>query len=352
MRCFGDICLGLWNNLERSCNPTQKPQFYEWFYEYKANDFASSTINAVRKKAGVTSRLYTTNISESINHVLKQEVNWKEQKLPQLIECIVDRQYSEVEMAVIGRGQWQLLDKYSDLIVPEANWFNSMTDETKKRHMKKVFNKELIIDCRAKNSATNFGILDIPYTECNISSISSTTLASMWKKAENLIESLSVIEVPWMNDSKARLVRSSSSDHPHLVTVTCNGLYKCDEKCPMYKGYSLCSHVIAAAQVNCDLKLFLNYYNSKQAVPNLSSIAYADLPTGAGRKGGVPKRKCKAPPLVEMSSTHPSLHGPSLRDVPQTQAVPFCHQVANCQQCRLKPRTLVQVLTTSMFLPR
>lgn len=46
-----------------------------------------------------------------------------------------------------------------------------------------------------------------------------------------------------------------------------------------------------AAQENGDLKTFIDCYRSKQLGPNLSSIAYADLPSGCGRKGDIPKRK-------------------------------------------------------------
>ena len=127
------------NNLERSCNPSSKPQFYDWFCQYKASDFVNSAILAVRKKAGLTTQ-YTTNDSESMNHVLKQEVNWKEQKLPQLIKhikSVVDRQKSEVEMAVIGRGQWKFSNEYADLLVSDMTWFSNMSDDMKTKHMKK-----------------------------------------------------------------------------------------------------------------------------------------------------------------------------------------------------------------------
>ena len=44
---------------------------------------------------------------------------------------------------------------------------------------------------------------------------------------------------------------SSSSEHSHLIKtkVRRNSLqYLCDEKCAMFKGFALCSHVIAACQ--------------------------------------------------------------------------------------------------------
>ena len=62
-----------------------------------------------------------------------------------------------------------------------------------------------------------------------------------------------------MSDEKARLVKSSSSPQLHVVQAKSNGkcLYICDSNCPMFKGFSLCYHVVAVAEVNGDLPLFL-----------------------------------------------------------------------------------------------
>jgi hypothetical protein len=62
-----------WNNLERGCDPSKEPVFFDWFCKHKANDIVDCAILAVRKQAGITGQ-YTTNNSESINHVLKQQV--------------------------------------------------------------------------------------------------------------------------------------------------------------------------------------------------------------------------------------------------------------------------------------
>ena len=64
-----------WNNLEKSSTP----QFFEWFCCYTADDIC----NCVRP--------YTTNNNESTDHVLKQEVQWKETKLPVLINTTFER---------------------------------------------------------------------------------------------------------------------------------------------------------------------------------------------------------------------------------------------------------------------
>ena len=84
---------------------------------------------------------------------------------------------------------------------------------------------------------------------------------------------------------KSRLVKSSSSDHPHIVKTNLRNLqqYLCDDKCPMYKAFPLCSHVIAAAHENCDLQFLLQYYTDSQHGPNLTALQLQGMPSGFGR---------------------------------------------------------------------
>ena len=118
-----------WNNLERGCIvPGMDPQFHGWFCQYKACDIVECVLPKVRAKARFKEpcRHFTTNPSESLNHVIKQEVDWNENKLPVLIEhlkSISDRHRSELQKAVIGRGQWHFISQYGYLQVPEVSWF-------------------------------------------------------------------------------------------------------------------------------------------------------------------------------------------------------------------------------------
>ena len=322
-----------WNNLERShTQPTPQPQFHEWFHSYKANDIVRCVLPSVRAKAGlIDARLhFTTNTSETLNNVIKQEMNCKESKLPTLIKHlkhICDRHTAELEKAVIGRGEWQFTSANSHLKVQDIAWF-SMTQPSKEKHMKRVFSAKVIPpgashmketvenshsrECTEEDSsvagnssATNIHeckenappalVLGIAAEDCGITTVSLSMLQGMWKKAENLVQCEgNVLKLPWCSDVKSRLVKSSSSDHPHVVKPNPRNVqqYLCDDKCPMYKAFFLCSHVIAAAHDNGDLHSFLQYYTCSKRGPNLTAIANQGMPTaGTGRKGGVPKRK-------------------------------------------------------------
>ena len=52
----------------------------------------------------------------------------------------------------------------------------------------------------------------------------------------------------------------------------------------------ICSRTLAVTQLNNDLTLFLQWYNSSNNMPNITSLAMSGLPTRRGRKGGVAKR--------------------------------------------------------------
>ena len=143
--------------------------------------------------------------------------------------------------------------------------------------------------------------------------MAQTTLQHMWTKAEDLVKSDG--HIIRSDDPKARSVKSSSSVQPHLVTRDSKNvcLYRCDANCLMFKGYSICSHVIATAHINGELKLFLK--NVNKCEPNLSAIANHGMPSGTVLKGGVAKRKRVGKvPSVETRSIRPSLvHTPGAK---------------------------------------
>ena len=78
-----------WNNLEKSCNSDEREsQFHAWFCHHKAEDIVKCVLPVVKSKAGFKDPMcfFTTNSSESLNHLIKQEVEWKENQLPKLID--------------------------------------------------------------------------------------------------------------------------------------------------------------------------------------------------------------------------------------------------------------------------
>ena len=91
----------------------------------------------------------------------------------------------------------------------------------------------------------------------------------------------------------------------HLVKVNQKEKqqYCCDDKCPMFKGFLICAHTVAAAQVNGELECFVKWYVTNKCRANLASIAQEGMPKCVGRKGAVPKRKRLPHTPVESSSS-------------------------------------------------
>ena len=131
-----------WNNLEKSCNPGERePQFHAWFCRHKAEDMVKCVFPGGRSKAGCKDPtcFFTTNSSESLNHLIIQGVEWKESQLIDSLKAITNDHHYELEKAVVNRGEWCFTAQYESLGVSESLWFSQMSDAVKEQHMKKVF---------------------------------------------------------------------------------------------------------------------------------------------------------------------------------------------------------------------
>ena len=273
-------CKEKWNNLECSCFLQDHcPQFFDWFLRYKADDMINCMLSNVRAKAGITEvgGKYTTNNSEAVNHIIKIEVEWKESKLPVLIhhlQSIANEHQELVQKAVISKEEWKFCREYQSLQVDEHTWFSKMTLESRQQHIQKVQSTKLIANNSSHSNDSVASRITISFNVLKDCDISHVTLAGIWHKASQLIENDHVICVTWSDCGKDRLVKSSSSDTPHLVTLK-KGLYVCDSRCQMYAGFSICSHVVAASQHNGDLSSYLTNFAITYTSPNLSHSRFA-----------------------------------------------------------------------------
>ena len=101
----------------------------------------------------------------------------------------------------------------------------------------------------------------------------------------------SVVPAPGFGEDE-KMVKSHSGSAPHLVTIDQNTWqYKCDDKCLQYKSVSVCSHTVAAAEINGHLTKFIDFLRRHNCSPNLTQLAQHGMPAGAGRKGGKPAKK-------------------------------------------------------------
>ena len=82
---------------------------------------------------------WTNNNAESMNHVIKQFIQWKGCALTKLVknlEAIVSSQFQEVRRALSGAGSFVLSPQYVHFLVNEYAWL-SMSKEARDRHYEK-----------------------------------------------------------------------------------------------------------------------------------------------------------------------------------------------------------------------
>ena len=208
---------------------------------------------------------------------------------------------------IIRKEQWKFTCQYQSFHVDEHAWYSKMTKESKLKHYKRVQSAHYKVPVPSSSSNLAIGLgtkkLSVSFKVLKDVDILPTTLVGIWQKAESLLSNHHIVIVPWSENVKDRLVKSASSDVPHVVKVKRTNLFSCDSSCSMYTGFSICAHVVASAEDNGELSSYLNTFTSSFNAPNLTAIATQGLPGGAGRKGGRTKRKRAAKTPIESVST-------------------------------------------------
>ena len=212
----------------------------------------------------------------------------------------VESQREEVIRALSGRGQVRLCTDVAHFGVPTPLWVKMSAEQ--RREVVSMFDKAKLPNRAATQETglersdsftgmpTSEAVLSVSAEDSGIVSIPLVTLTSMWNKASQLLSTTNGITPAPGVDSKARMVISHSQVAPHHVRSCSDGRYLCDSNYPQWMSSQVCSHTLAVAEQNGELK-FLQWYVKLGQGPNLSSIALSGLPKGRGQKGGRPKRQ-------------------------------------------------------------
>ena len=96
--------------------------------------------------------------------------------------------------------------------------------------------------------------------------IHESTLSDIWKKASRLVNTEGMMVPVPGNDSSPhdRMVASISGTTPHIGQKQKKGSFKCDNQCPMYSTYKLCSHIVAVEEQQNVLKELLGIFSNSQ----------------------------------------------------------------------------------------
>ena len=336
--------------------------FCEWFKRYKCSTVKHAMLRPVRIKAGLGNPpiAFTTNASESINALLKNQVEYKKNDVPVFLDKLqaaINEQQREVERAIVNTGKYRFCEKYKHLVKSEDDWFLKMTLTQKQNHIKKVASLSVCQQqsfkgkCKLKPKPQNPLPLSTPQEKevesgvrrrlfvsqapstshkhetygcsskqclsmcdaiqgsslsvsvesfCNEVIAEEGILKAVWKKAEELVmDSSSIVQAP---GGTGFLVKSYSGSRPHHVKVKKGGQYCCDGDCPNWQSLHLCSHTVATAEKEGQLQTFVQWYKKSRPNPNLTKLITTTMPKGRGRKGGIapPKKKKK---LTSTSAT-------------------------------------------------
>lgn len=85
--------------------------FYDWFVQHKSEVIKSTMLRPLGEEAGLgcPPRPFTTNPSEAVNAVIKNQVSYKSNILIQFLEhlkTVIDEQDRKVQRPVIGCGKY------------------------------------------------------------------------------------------------------------------------------------------------------------------------------------------------------------------------------------------------------
>lgn len=232
-----------------------------------------------------------------------------------------------MEKAIIGRGKYELCEQFKRLEKAEDEWFMRMTPAQRQAHLKRL--SSLTVGSKVKaprfnslskiavqsdkpccsrqlfqpsqqreiQKRTNLSVSVGDFSDSVI--IPAAVLDAIWSKAGDIIsDSMAMCAVPG-GHQKDRIVESSSSLTPHVVSAKKSGQYSCDDKCPNWKSLRVCSHSVAAAEENGELHLFVDWLKKVKKSPNLTQLALTTMPKGRGRKGCNPPPRKKKKVTVE-----------------------------------------------------
>ena len=129
MTCFEEKCF----SLEAFCLE-KSPRFLKYFRDRLKEQLSLKVIQPV--KDSKIPYPWTNNNSESINHVLKQAIEWKSRPITDLVKRmhdLVSRQFTDLRGAIFGTGECRLAKTHEKFKQTKTEWMTK-TDEQKTKH--------------------------------------------------------------------------------------------------------------------------------------------------------------------------------------------------------------------------
>ena len=288
---------------------------------------------SVRAACGMGSlpKQFVTNRVECLKSHSKREAgrNVLVDQLVESIQELVERQQRNVEWALLNKGPLKLRISMRHFAIKEDHWYSMLPKDRKKQmaKFKKTDISDTILSVKERSLETtkvtdelsllantalaldekeekNNDHLSVSLQDFRqyVPNLSELTANGIYKKACALVYHVGKMTIVPKGNPKSRMVASTRlRERPHLVEKgKTEGEYMCEKTCPHYTAPKLCSHVIATAEANKDLKPFLQFYAKKkdEEKMNLSRLLRTDMPSNPGCKGGKPSTSRSSTPKL------------------------------------------------------
>lgn len=236
---------------------------------------------------GYPPSMYNQNANECANSVIKRDIKLEKLSVQDCVthlQNIVQRQYDEARLAVLGRGEYSISEPYREYQVNEEKYYQ-MTKQQKIRHETRFFNGPV------KNQQEKM----LDYDQCNlsvspesshISTVSQTVVKDIFAKAGKLLQCEgNVVQAPGSDGKLFFVLNSYAKTTPHHVSIAGNkSQYVCDANCIKWVTHKICPHTVAVAEYQQQLQNFLNWFNNKSKQPKYTSLANFNMPASRGKK--------------------------------------------------------------------
>ena len=122
--------------------------FCRWLKCYKSDTIKQTMLRSKRRQAGLGDPpvVFTTNASESINALLKNQVQHKKSDVPLFLDKLkaaIDEQQRELERAIVDKGKYKFKKDFENLVKGENEWFLKMSAVQKQNHIKRIGSMQL-----------------------------------------------------------------------------------------------------------------------------------------------------------------------------------------------------------------
>ena len=254
--------------------------------------------------------VYTQNASESMNKLVKEEdkddgsSRRKKKTVCDIVERLrklVERQEQEQFLAVLGKGEYKVVDEYRHLEVGDD--YYCMTASQKAALKKEFFTCQQIV--RETQTVVDSDIpgftsppaLSVQPENSQIISVPYSVLKELFPEASHILHSPnSLVQSPTLTLEARKedlwfVASKEDASRPHSVKVSDTGRVTCDERCIRWARHNICSHTVAVAEKAKMLAKYLQWFRNRRKTGTSTKMAEIGAPKTSGQKNKATQRR-------------------------------------------------------------